>query len=632
MGQIKRDIAGIGKKWAGKNKVATRDLKGWMDAMYKECSDRIGRLAKVRNYDRPVLSDRACKRELEQLQEDFVITVVDKAANNFAFICRKFYFVKLAEELGLDKDNPGNDTYTFINETEDNICREICSDLLKYKITPKTEEIKLAILYQTPKFHKNPPKMRYIAGNIDTVLSQLDEVVAKILKMCKSHFQNLCNKYKNFSGVRYCFDVGTSGEVKQMFDNLGGNAETISINDFSTLYTLFDHDHLLSNISWLLSKLSKNKGMIFISVGHKGAWWSSKDSGKFPTYTLVEVVEMIEYLIRHTHIKAFGHIFRQDKGMIMGGKSSGWLSDCSLMVDEFKYIDGKVKSNNRTVAMYLKDFCRYRDDCTVCNYDNFPNITSEIYPPSLSLTQENDSNQSATVLDMDVRIVEGRFETKVYCKTDDFPFDVISLPFLESNINGRLCYLVFYGQVLRFQRLCTHRVGFESRTKLLADTLMGRGYDKVKLRVEFCRVVGKYLVEFQRWQLPANLPGWFNLILDPDNQRPADSQGPLDPYLANLSALSSHDETGSTDPPNDTSLISVGGVDPNPVFVNTNEPIPTNNPNIRPLTISLSQPNPLTVTIPQPADQNIITNQNSISQDTLMTRTLRPRKYINYKI
>jgi hypothetical protein len=113
------------------------------------------------------------------------------------------------------------------------------------------------------------------------------------------------------------------------------------------------------------------------------------------------------------------------------------------MIDEFKYIDVKIRNNERAEAVKLKNFDRYRDDCTVCNFNNFPNITSQIYPPSLTLTQENDSDHAATVLDMDVNIIENRFVTKVYCKTDYFPFDVISLPFLESNINGRLCYLVF---------------------------------------------------------------------------------------------------------------------------------------------------------------------------------------------
>ena len=56
--------------------------------------------------------------------------------------------------------------------------------------------------------------MRYIAGNVGTVTAKLDRIVALFLKMCKSHYQNLCNKCMGFSGIRYCFDVQTSTEVK----------------------------------------------------------------------------------------------------------------------------------------------------------------------------------------------------------------------------------------------------------------------------------------------------------------------------------------------------------------------------------------------------------------------------------
>ena len=62
------------------------------------------------SYNGPVLSKGECKRELDRLQERYVITVVDKAAGNFAFTCRKFYFMKLASELGLDGEHPGNET------------------------------------------------------------------------------------------------------------------------------------------------------------------------------------------------------------------------------------------------------------------------------------------------------------------------------------------------------------------------------------------------------------------------------------------------------------------------------------------------------------------------------------------
>ena len=440
-----------------------------------------------------------------------MITVVDKASGNFAFTCKKFYFLCLAKELGLDNLTPGNETYEFVNHSEEQIVQKIKSDLVNFRISPSEGEEKLALLYQTPKFHKNPPKMRYIAGNVSTVTSKLDFLVANVLKMCKNHFKNLCIKAQNFSGVRYFFDVQTSSEVKGMFEEIQGSALSISINDFSTLYTLFDHDHLLSNMNWLLSKLSRNSGMSYIRVGHEQAWWVANDSEGL-VYGMGELIDMIECLILNTHIKAFGHIFRQNKGIIMGGKSFGWLSDCSLMVDEYRYIDNKIKSGLAEDAHRLKFFRRYRDDCTSINVNNFLDVARDIYPPSLDLTRENDRDDEANVLDMEVKLMNRNIITKVYCKTDAFPFHVISLPFLESNLDNKICYRVFYGQVIRYQRLCSFMSGFEERTKFLLDVLLKRGYDVDRLRCQFCKAVERYILEFQRWVIPLDFNHWFNCI------------------------------------------------------------------------------------------------------------------------
>ena len=152
----------------------------------------------------------------------------------------------------------------------------------------------------------------------------------------------------------------------------------------------------------------------------------------------------------------------------MGGKSSGGLSDCSLIVDEYKFIirmkeEGKRDPDKLHIIDKFKYFHRYRDDCTSLNCHNFLELSKEIYPPSLTLTQENDSPNKASVLDMDVNIINKCFNTKVYCKTDHFQFHVISLPFLNSNLDNYLCYRVFFSQTLRFQRLCTFRSDFEER-------------------------------------------------------------------------------------------------------------------------------------------------------------------------
>ena len=331
--------------------------------------------------------------------------------------------------------------------------------------------------------------------------------------MCKTHFKNYCRKSQDFSGIRYDFDVQTSMEVRGMFNRAHGEALSISINDFSTLYTLFEHDHLLGNIKWLLDKLSKNSNRYHIKVSYNKAWWVA-GSSEGNVYSLAEIMDMIDYLVRNTYIRAFGSIFNQVKGIIMGGKSSGWLSDCSLMVDEFRYVDGKIKAGNIDDAGRLRYFCRYRDDCTTLNLDNFLAIASDIYPPSLSLTQENEHSDRANVLDMEVVIQDRVIITKVYCKADGFPFNVISLPFLESNLDDKISYRVFYGQVVRFQRLTSHRVDFEFRVKFLADILLGRNYLKRQLEKQFCKAVEKYLVEFQKWPLPPVFSIWFDNIIN----------------------------------------------------------------------------------------------------------------------
>ena len=511
LNRIRQDVSkgldNLKSRIARKFSLPVSSFKKWRKAFLGNFVNKLMACSQRFSYRLPTLSDFRSRTELERLRASYVITVVDKAANNFAFTCKKFYFLKLASELGMDNDTPGNDTYVHCPDSEAQIVAQIGQDLSKFRIVPDESEEKLAILYQTPKFHKNPPKMRYIAGNVKTVTSRLDSIVALILKMCKSHFTNLCRKNEEYSGRKYVFDVQTSMEVKDMFDK-ADNVVSISINDFSTLYTLFDHEHLLANISWLLHRLAKNSNHRHIRIGRDKAWWVLGSSEGI-VYSLEEILEMVDYLVRNSYIKAFGSIFRQGRGIIMGGKSSGWLSDCSLMVDEYKYVDGKIRGGFTDDADKLKLFRRYRDDCTSINIDDFLTIAGEIYPPSLTLTQENELPNKVNVLDMVAEVVSGRVVTKVYCKTDDFPFDVISLPFLDSNLDSKICYRVFYGQVVRFQRLSSLREDFESRVKFLADILLGRCYDCRLLQKQFCRAVEKYVQEFQKWTIPLDLRSWF---------------------------------------------------------------------------------------------------------------------------
>ena len=148
------------------------------------------------------------------------------------------------------------------------------------------------------------------------------------------------------------------------------------------------------------------------------------------------------------------------------------------------------------------------------NIDNFMILASEIYPPSLYLRQKNKDRSRADVLDMHVSLAGGIVTTKVYCKADAFLFHVISLPFLESNIDTAICYRTFYGQTVRFERLCTHKADFEDRVRFLMGIFKDRNYDVRLLGRQFCRAVEKYISVFQRWEIPVNMGDWFKSILD----------------------------------------------------------------------------------------------------------------------
>ena len=265
-------------------------------------------------------------------------------------------------------------------------------------------------------------------------------------------------------------------------------------------------------------------------MGYEKAYWT-KDINKDNTFSIAEIIEMIQLLIGESYIKAFGMNFRQIKGIIMGGKCSGWLSDCSLMVDEFKYIDRKVKGGELELARKFKGLNRYRDDCTALNLDNFRTLAQDIYPPSLELSQENEDLSQAAVLDMFVSVRDGYFRTKVYNKTDSFPFNVVSMPFLESNISSRICYKVFFSQVLRYQRLCSFRQDFEDRVYLLGKNLEERGYSVTKLGKEFRQVVDNYRLEFEKWDIPINSSSWFRLIFtNPLNRFSPSRSGSITPF------------------------------------------------------------------------------------------------------
>ena len=69
-----------------------------------------------------MLRDPGVASHLNVLQQQYVICPVDKAADNIAFICKKYYVQVLLKELGLLSAR--SNTYQQVNDTLHNILQQ----------------------------------------------------------------------------------------------------------------------------------------------------------------------------------------------------------------------------------------------------------------------------------------------------------------------------------------------------------------------------------------------------------------------------------------------------------------------------------------------------------------------------
>ena len=62
------------------------------------------------------------------------------------------------------------------------------------------------------------------------------------------------------------------------------------------------------------------------------------------------------------------------------------------------------------------------------------------------------SDTGASFLDLYLFISDGLVKTKIYDKRDDFDFDIVNFPFLDSDVPRSTSYGVYISKLIRFAR------------------------------------------------------------------------------------------------------------------------------------------------------------------------------------
>ncbi len=479
------------KSWAKRENASVSVLDDWIRMVRHLVNERIHKYKYFRQDTRPVLSDPSVVEYLNALHKDFVLAPADKASNNVIIICKKYYHLVLANELGINQHggSTGNDTYTKCAKSEKDIVSKHLSFLLNYKIIPESKSHCLPSMYWLPKLHKNPYKSRFIAASSRCTTKTLSVLLTKGLEKVQQYMTNRSSIILKTSGINNMWILKNSQSLLQSISSSHiDKYDSITTWDFSTLYTTIPHSDLIKRISGLINlTFDKNDGKKLL-INERNAYFSDEDRTNYSSFSKKEFCKLFEFLMSNIYIKLGDEIFRQIIGIPMGTNCAPLLANLYLFSYEYDFMMKLLKKKKLHLARKFNFTFRYIDDLISLNNSYFKDYIKEIYPKELELKETTESKDGCSYLDLFIfRSDNDRLRCKLYDKRDDFSFKIINYPFMESNIPSRPAYGVYVSRLVAFARACSSLSDFVFRHDLLAKKLLSQGYKISLLRKTFSK-------------------------------------------------------------------------------------------------------------------------------------------------
>jgi hypothetical protein len=450
-----------------------------------------------RQNSKPVLQDPIVVDYLNTLHKDYVVAPADKASNNVIFICKKYYNMVLAKELGINTNggSTGNSTYTKCDKSEKDIVAEHLLFLLKHQIVPDSKCHSLPSMYWLPKLHKNPYKSRFIAASSKCTTTKLSLLLTKGLEKVQQYMHNRSSVIFGNSGINSMWILKNS---QSLLDSISASHidfyDSITTWDFSTLYTTIPHSDLITRINSLIKKTFEKNDNRNLLINERTAFFSDDDDKNgYVKFSCKQFSELFKFLIGNIYVKLGDEIFRQVIGIPMGTNCAPLLANLYLFSYEYDFMMGLLKKKQLHLARKFNSTFRYIDDLISLKNPYFKENISKIYPKELELKETTESNNGCSYLDIFFfRGDNDRLNSKIYDKRDDFNFSIVNYPFLDSNIPSRPAYGVYISRLVAFARACSSLSDFVYRHDLLARKLLLQGYNIKSLRNTFSKFITKY--------------------------------------------------------------------------------------------------------------------------------------------
>ena len=244
-----------------------------------------------------------------------------------------------------------------------------------------------------------------------------------------------------------------------------------------------------------------------IIVNAYDAYWAKeRRGGLYRTYDKVNIKEAMRYLIGNAYFQVGSLLFQQIIGIPMGSDPAPFLANLFLFIYESRWLTNLKISDPRR-ARRLSNIFRFIDDLIALNDGHeFLKSFKDIYPVEMVLKQENDTDQSASFLDLEINIDDKSFTSKLYDKRDSFNFSIVRFPHKCSNMPSKMFYSTIGAEILRIARATSKYAWFCRSVNCFIERMKKQGTNVAGLRRTLSRLMQRHHCTFTKYlKLPTEI-------------------------------------------------------------------------------------------------------------------------------
>ena len=485
----------------GKN-MTPEEMTPWKNEILKKVDEKIRKL-KIRI--KPKKNNQVLKRPevieyLKKMHEKYVFVPIDKAGNNIAIICKRYYVEVILKEIGHLEN--GNSTYKKTPKNVADIVEENVMYSERLGLEVEDGEKDLPSMYWIPKMHKDPTGARFIIASKQCSTKKISKSVSSAFKLIYNQIENFHTKAKFLNNYNKFWVLQNPDPVLASIKRINRKkgAKSIATYDFSTLYTKLPHDKLVKELLKLIDFCFNGGNKKYIKISNWGnASWGKKTQNSVG-FTKNSLKVAVKHLIENCFFTVGNAVLRQAIGIPMGIDPAPFWANLFLYAYETNYMSNLI-SLDKVKARHFHSTKRFIDDlCALNDGGEFGRVYKDIYPSELELKVEHSGSQ-ASFLNLDITIKEGLFVYKLFDKRDSFPFSIVRMPHISSNIPESIFYSAMIGEFLRIARSTLLFEDFVPKTRELIHRLNKQGAEQQTSIRHLRKIIQRHPDDFSHFRI-----------------------------------------------------------------------------------------------------------------------------------